>query len=446
MAVLLPNALSANENSDKKYAATDEADVVVVGAGPAGIPAAISAARNGAKVLLVEEDSLVGGAPVDMYVSYLCGGPRLGICKEMREKLAKHYDISGKPSGGSWFFPSTFALVLREMIDKEKNIKLITRAPVCGAIMERKGNSNKILGVEYRDDLGNLFAAKGKVVIDATGTGLLSEFAGAKYMYGREAKSDFGERYALDKADDKVQLCTLMCCVQRFRPNAEIDIDALLQNKSFTHRLVLDSGYNFTKDVPKEKLRSDVYQYLMWAANAQCDTRDTLALGRAQNKLMTELMPILARNFWKQGFTLHIAPKIGVRECRRVIGDKVITSEDLFLPKYPDDVISQGRYVLDSWGRGNLKGMEKKILKFGIPYFATIVKGIDNLMMAGKHISGTSLAMSAYRVQPIVASMGQAVGWAAAEAAKKNTSPRNLEVKEIQKAMAKQEILPKEYA
>ena len=208
----------------------------------------------------------------------------------------------------------------------------------------------------------------------------------------------------------------------------------------------LDRETYSASQVTEEKLRSDVYQYLMWAANAQCDTRDTLALGRAQNKLMTELMPILARDFWKQGFTLHIAPKIGVRECRRVIGDKVITSEDLFLPKYPDDVISQGRYVLDSWGRENLKGIEKKILKFGIPYFATIVKGIDNLMMAGKHISGTSLAMSAYRVQPIVASMGQAVGWAAAEAAKKNTSPRNLEVKEIQKAMAKQEILPKEYA
>ena len=131
---------------------------------------------------------------------------------------------------------------------------------------------------------------------------------------------------------------------------------------------------------------------------------------------------------------------------RRVIGDKIITMHDIMNEKFPDDVISWGKYRIDAWGRKLPNEIAHRSLRFGIPLGATIVKGFDNLMMAGKHISGSSIAMSAYRVQPIVACMGEGVGCAAAMAAKGGVKPRELDVKALQKQLAKQGILPKEYA
>lgn len=69
----------------RNYLPTLKADVIVVGAGPSGVPAAIAAAREGAKVILLEEDWAPGGAPVDMFVTFMCGAPRTGIYLETVE-------------------------------------------------------------------------------------------------------------------------------------------------------------------------------------------------------------------------------------------------------------------------------------------------------------------------------------------------------------------------
>ena len=72
-------------------------DVIVVGAGPAGIPAAVAAAREGAKVILLEEDMMPGGAPVDMYVTYMCGAPRVGVFIDMVRELNQKHSLSITP-------------------------------------------------------------------------------------------------------------------------------------------------------------------------------------------------------------------------------------------------------------------------------------------------------------------------------------------------------------
>jgi len=183
----------------------------------------------------------------------------------------------------------------------------------------------------------------------------------------------------------------------------------------------------------------------MWTAAKGCDTRDSVSIANATAEIMNTVIPEFSDAFWKEGYALHVAPKLGVRECRRVIGDKIITCEELMKPEFPEDVISQGVYRIDSWGR-KLPPDHLKSLSFGIPYFATVVKGIDNLMMAGKHISGTSLAMSAYRVQPVLAGIGQAVGLAASMSAAANSNPRDINIKDLQKRLAAQGMLPKKYS
>ena len=426
----------------EKYSAIKNADVIVVGAGPAGVPAAISAARNGSKVILLEEVALPGGAPVDMFVSFPCGGPQnIGIFSEIKKKAKDQFDISGGKIHALWFFPSTWAFVLSEMIAAEKNITFISGAPVCNVLKKGK----RIAGVEYRNGEDKLCLARGKVVIDCTGNGILSELAGAETMFGRDVKSKFNEEYAIDKPDGKVQPCTMMAVVQRFKKVENCKIEKLLKNDFFKKRLVAHSGIGFAKNIDDETLKN-VDQYLMWVGARPCDTRDNNALAAAQQKIINEFAPQIIKDLWKEGFTLHIAPKIGVRECRRVVGDKVITMMDIMNEKFPEDVISWGKYRIDTWGRKLPKEIAHKSLTFGIPFGATVVKDIDNLMMAGKHISGSSIAMSAYRVQPIVACMGEAVGLAASMAAKESIKPREVDIKELQNKLVKRGIQPKEYA
>lgn len=438
----------------KKYTSVRETDVLVVGAGAAGCPTAIAAARGGAKVILLDEDSLIGGAPVDMYVSYICGGPRLGIISEMCDLLLKKYNITPHKhqNGAMWFFPTSVNFALMEMIAAEKNISIVTNAPVCGAIMSDKGKDGrrKILGVEYIDSYNKLRAIKAKIVVDATGTGSLSEFAGVECMFGREAKSEFNERLALDKHENKVQNCTQMFMMQAFRPDANIQTPEYWKTR-INNRLILDSGVGFTSFRPREYARKNITQYLVWGAHGACDTRDNVALAHLQADIIKRLMPLQAE-MWKFGYAMNLAPKIGVRECRRVVGDQILTSEDLLkqtgevqgaAPKYPDDGIAQGRYVLDCWGRPDIakNKIDKIQLRFAIPYGCTLAKGVENLMLAGKHISGTSLAASAYRVQPIVAGVGQAVGTAAAMAIAAKTQPRSIDINALKASLKTQGIL-----
>ena len=112
---------------------------------------------------------------------------------------------------------------------------------------------------------------------------------------------------------------------------------------------------------------------------------------------------------------------------------------------FPDDVISWGEYAIDAWGRQIPKELQGKLFTFGIPLSACVVKGVENLMMAGKHISGTSLAMSCYRVQPILGMLGQGVGNAAAMAVAAKTQPLHIDVPKLQKKLAAQGTLPKRY-
>ena len=205
-------------------------DVIVVGAGPAGIPAAVAAAREGAKVILLEEDMMPGGAPVDMYVTYMCDAPRVGVFIDMVRELNQKHSLSITPSSTfgqwawdnkqHWWLPSSFAQVVYGIMKAEKNITLMCGSPVVDAVVETKGNRNRVTGVCVMRQ-GMLQKVSAPVTIDATGTGLLAAKAGCEYFYGSDARKDFNESIGLEKSDGRVQPCTMMYISQRTRSDAE---------------------------------------------------------------------------------------------------------------------------------------------------------------------------------------------------------------------------------
>ncbi len=425
----------------KTYQDQIETDVLVVGAGAAGIPAAIAASRKGARVLLLEEDQVIGGAPVDMSVGFLCGWPRVGIFREMVDVLQSNHHLLGRPvkpeeeKKDIWFTPSAYIQVLNKLVNNEKNISVICGAKAFEPLVEDSGNRNKFKGVIASSDGNRNILIKAKITIDATGNGAISEMAGCQALYGREAKSDYDEPHAQEKRDNIVMPCTMMYISQKFGQSSNPNVYGILRSKK-----CIDPGYTWFRLDKEGFIERNTGIYLHWGGTVKCkDTRDDMELAKAQTQAMEKIMPDLEK-LYASGYETHLAQRIGVRESRRIMGDFLITENYLKKGDFEDDTVCYGQYYLDVWGEELPRG-EKGLPKFGIPYRSLIPKDIEGLYVAGKIISGTHISMSAYRVQPIVSQMGQAAGTAAALAVKNDTNTRNVPIDKLKKILKEDGLL-----
>ena len=402
-----------------------ETDVLVVGAGASGIPAAIQAARCGARVALLEEDPMPGGAPVDNFVSFLCGNPRVGIYRETTEYLNGRFDLSGKAVANFdcgvhseyWYMPSAYIDASLRMLSAEKNIRLLCGVTADEALLDDSPARHRVLGVAGHSSSGRRFEVRAKVTIDATGVGLVAERAGCETRYGRDARADFGESNAPEAADSKTMPCTWMYISQRVRPGDTVNRDLL-------HSGFVDSGLGWANEHDPAYRARNSGIYLHWGSTVECaDTRDSFALAEAQRAAWDKVQPDIEA-LRSAGYELHFAPRIGIRECRRVMGECVITQQDLVEGRFPDDSIATCDYFLDLWGEDLIS--QHRNVHAGIPYRALVPRGVDGMLVAGKCISGTHVALSAYRVQPIMAQVGQAAGAAAALAAALGANTRDV--------------------
>lgn len=421
-------------------------DVIVVGAGASGIPAAIAAARQGARVLLLEEDPVAGGAPVDSYVTLLCGGPKVGLFLDLCHRLNAYHDLTGIPQDpfpamndqcqeAHWYLPSAFARELGAMIAAEPNITLRCGARVSAVLVGSSGTRSRVLGVAVGPSTQStraVFAAP--VTIDATGTGAVAALAGCQTAYGRDARSLYGEALAPEQADATVQPCTWMYVSQRIRPDAQLPARDLIPGG------FVEPNVGWVKTIDDDLRRRNTGIHLHWGATVTCtDTRDELAIGAAQRQALAILEPVLAR-FQEGGYAVHLAPRIGVREVRRVLGEYVVNASDLKAGRDFDDAVACNEFMLDVWG-ANLNEHERRVPRSFIPYRALIPLGTEGLLIAGKAISGSHLAMGAYRVQPVVASIGTAAGLAAAMAAQHQTGVRDIPVNELRSTLRRMGVI-----
>ena len=425
----------------KEIPVYDQVDVLVLGAGPAGVGAALSAARQGAKTLLVEQMGDVGGIATSGLMSHWTGNTRGGIYEEILNRSADlpdsaDYGFNGSPR--QIINPEHLKTALLEML-QEAGVDLLLYTFVCLPIMEEKRVKGVI--VENKSGRQAIFA---KIVIDCTGDGDIAARAGAAYRKGREE-------------DGAMQPVSLM-----------FKIGGVDYTKA-----VFPGKFEDYIQIPKWEIHALGKQNLPFPAGhvllyrtslpgvvtcnmTNCigiDGTSTKDLVKATLECRRQLAPILdfLRNFvpgYENCYLLSTASLIGVRETRHFEGLATITEEDIRSARvFPDWAVTYASFNFDvhnMTGNGlDATGAQDTFAAtyYTIPYGCLVPREIDGLLLAGRNISGTHMANANYRVMPICANMGQAAGIAAALCVQEGVRPRDVDVKVLQKRLLENGVL-----
>ncbi len=375
-------------------------DIVVCGGGCAGLIAAIAAVRQGASVAVVEDDEEIGGAPVDNLIQSFSGFPQHGYYKELREKI---YSFNPENNSGQ-FETAAYLFAISEM-SKNLNISYFKGHRIA-QVSSTNGH------IDYVSSDRAKF--RGKVFIDSTGNGDVAFLMGCEYRYGRESRDTFDEKFAPEKADNKVQMCTLMYRVRKHIPSDD-----------------KPSGKILNKD-----------EYLIWGPTGECgDTTDADIIRKTREKMFEEL-PDTCKRWQKRGYYITaVAPKLGVRESRRILGEYMLSLKDVTERRTHHDGITVASHPIDAWdAEGNPFANDKESLTpfYEIPYRCLIPKNTDNLLVAGRCISTTHIVNSRNRVMSICMMTGQAAGNAAYRAIQEGVPCKDIDIGRLRTTLKEQ--------
>lgn len=424
-----------------------EADVVICGGGPAGLAAALTAARMGAQTCLIESASFLGGQGTVGMICYFAPGwhdgqrPVIGgIWEEIREELnsrgALFANRSWAPYDPDEYKKLTFELMQSAGVDLEVH-SLVTDAIVVD------GRIDAVI----TDGKSGRRAIRGKVFIDATGDGDLGAASGAEFELGRES-------------DGRMQPPTLMYAV------GGIDVEKAWTAFPFAHKRLPDGreylALGGLRDQVRQALADGVVTIprdhvpaifqipnkpaafgVNYGRISDFDSTSIADLTRGEiegRKQIEEGLAFMRKYLpgFENVYLLFIAPQIGIREGRRLRGHYWMTADDIESARQFEDVISQGCYGLDIHSPDSLGTVLTDIpegMHYDIPYRSLVPLGVNNLLAAGRTISASHEAMSAFRVQPICMGIGQAAGAAAALAVRNDVDPIDVDVTELQQLL-----------
>lgn len=409
-------------------------DVIVCGAGPAGICAAVAAARQGAKVALLERYGVPGG-------NLTCGhvGPILGMVGKgtMRDELMALLEVPDNDMIGRVGVAHDMQrakTVLTEFIHHE-NIEVYLQTMAADALVE----DHRITGVVISTKEG-LLALEGKVVVDATGDGDVAAFAGCQIEKGREdgLMQPVTLEFTLDNVDeDRGVICIGDVDDVEFNGQRFLDYCKQCAQKGMLPEHL--AAVRLHPTVHKGERQVNTTQ-----ANGVDSTKieDLYPAELALRGQIDTLIRFFRENLPGYENCKYIASgtTTGIRESRRVVGEYLITAEELAAGKRFDDVVvHRAEFIVDIHNPAGAGQAEEKIqyvVPYDLPYGCFVPKGVDGLMTAGRCISGTHRAHASYRVMSICMAMGQAVGVAAALCARQGCQPRELDVKALQKELA----------
>ena len=395
-----------------------EFDVVVVGAGPAGVCAAVAAARGGAKTALVHDRPVLGGNCSDEIGIRTDGAATFHHPGWEERGIVEEWNALNENKSRR-----RLSSAAARLLAKEPNASVFCNERVVGV-------EGRIAAAISRNTLtGERTRYAGKMFIDCTGDGWLGFYAGAEYMYGRESASEFGE--PADLAPPKADGMTMSGCLTGYKyefRNAPVAFAAPpwanVLPRGFTRKVDnLDRPWwlehpNSIDDMTdgeeaRDELIRYVFAYWGWLKN------ESPLKSMAANAALTEVPHINGR-----------------RESRRLVGDYVLTANDLLSGRMFDDRVAYGGWGLDvhdvmgmqspvsnGWGKN---ARPRHVPIYSIPYRCLYSRNVQNLFMAGRNISVSHLALGSTRVGATCATEGQAVGTAAALCVSKGILPRDL--------------------
>ncbi|MCB8932264.1 MAG: FAD-dependent oxidoreductase [Fimbriimonadaceae bacterium] len=420
-------------------------DVIVCGGGTAGAAAGIAAARRGAKTLIVEQLGALGGTQTQGWVTpqmpNTVGSEKLsrGLNLEILERQGRMQPPGALDHGDDWYDPTALALVL-DALAEEAGTQCLFNATLIGA----RSAGGRVESIEVAARGGRLALAASSF-LDCTGDGELCTLAGAELMGGDE--------------DGIHQPMTLRFAM------GNIDLDLLRLGGAEFLRIntpeYAECGYGEAKDgalggpvreaIAEGVLEEDDLGYFQFftvngrprelAFNAPriagLDPLDPFEMSRAYQIGRAKIFRIAAFvRRWLPGcgdaYVSAIAPLMGIRESRRVVGEYVLTEQDhADCRKFPD-AIARNRYPVDIHLK---KGLDYRKFPPGewhdIPYRSLVVKGFENLWVAGRCLSATFVAQSAVRIQPVCRAMGEAAGTAAALCAARKCAAQALPYEDL---------------
>ena len=401
-------------------------DLCVVGGGMAGICAAIAAAREGVRVVLMQERPVLGGNASSEIRMWVCGAHgennrETGIIEEIAlENLRRN------PTKNFYVWDT----VLYDFVQKEKNITLLLNCTCMDAEVETgefpHGRDRRIRSVTgYQMTTQRFIEVQADFFADCSGDSILAPLTGALYREGREGKDDFKEPTYVESPDNLHMGMT--CLIQGRQTERPVPFTA----PDFATKL---SASDFTHRVPRLYSSWENFWYLELGGNRDAigDTEEVakdlraLSLGTWDHVKNSGLYD--ADN-WELEFFAFLP---GKRESRRMVGEYTITANDLLENTGFPDAIAYGGWPIDDHypdgfyheGHPNTNILPEK--PYSIPYRALYSRNVDNLFFAGRNISMTHMAMSSMRVMATCALLGQAVGTAAAIATHEHLTPHGV--------------------
>ena len=422
----------------------ERCDVLVAGAGPAGVCAAIAAARAGASVCLIETHGCLGGVWTSGLLSWVLDAQnKSGILAELLRRLGRRDASAPLVQGGIAYDTEQMKLVLERMC-VEAGVKVRLHTRVVGAARDE----NNRLAVALTESKSGREAWFAKVFIDCTGDGDLASLAGCGFEVGRPATGagSFGPERA-----GETQPMTLLCLITGVDHDATRDThdrtgkawsapkDALLAE---LRRAGVEPSYDRpTIFVVRPGLYAWMinHEYGVSGLSANDITRATL---HARDELHRNIDALRSLGGgWKDIRIVSTADQIGVREARRVRGRYVVTLDDMVNGARHDDAVCRVTFKIDvhstnpSQGKGiDLTG-RVPVQEYDIPLRALIAADCDALLLAGRCISGDFLAHSSYRVTGNAAALGEAAGLTAALACKHACLPHDVPVEQVLAAL-----------
>ena len=403
-------------------------DVLVLGSGPAGFAAAYTAAKNGAKVILVEQGGDVGGISTSGLMSHWTGSCGSPLYYEILRRSKEKNDF--EVENITLIDPEKLKTLYLEML-YEVGVKILLYTFAVDAICE----GDKVLGatVVNKSGMTDIYA---KITIDATGDGDIAARSGAEFMLGRES-------------DNKMQPATLMIKV------AGVDYSKAAFIPSFETTYQTEKGE--LQALAKQHIPYPAGHILTYATTlpgvVTCNMTNVTDIDGTHAEDLTEATVTCRKQMddivkylrefvpgYENCFIISSASLIGVRETRHFKGKYTLTEQDILEAKVFDDYVVKDAHfnfdVHNITGAGLDKtGVQKNFKQdkgYTIPYRCLLPEVKENLLLCGRNISGTHMAHSNFRAMPICVGTGEAAGTASAIAVKHNCKLIDVDVKKIQ--------------